>query len=138
MNELSSTDIAEYFEHAGGLDTLQGILRCKCTFRYLLARNFKLLLTKRHDMFGNSEQDCYGAFQAICDKLDKATFTTLHFNNLYNSKVKNNFVGAMSIESICDNCKIVSVIDTEYREIYISLNIEEDVLQTQNFTRSQL
>ncbi len=46
-------------KHAGCLDTLQGILRCKCTFKYLLARNFKLLLAKRHDMFGNSEQqDC--------------------------------------------------------------------------------
>ncbi len=44
----------------------------------------------------------YEAFQAICDILDK--------------------VGAMSTEIICDNCKIVSVTDTEYREIYISLN----------------
>ncbi len=91
-------------------------------------------------MFGNSEQqDCHEAFQAICDILDKATFTPLHFNNLYSSKVKDNFVGAMFTEIICDNCKIVSVVDTEYREIYISLNnsIEEDILQTQNFTRSQ-
>ncbi len=71
-------------------------------------------------MFGNSkQQDCYEAFQAICDTLDKATFTPLHFNNLYSSKVKDNFVGAMPTEIICDNCKLVPVIDTEYREIYI-------------------
>ncbi len=91
-------------------------------------------------MFGNLEQqDFYEAFQAICDILDKATFTPLHFNNLYSSKIKENFVGAMSTEVICDKCKIVSVVDTEYREIYISLNnsIEEDILQTQHFSRSQ-
>ncbi len=53
-----------------------GMLRCKCTFRYLLARKLKLL-AKRHDMFGNSEQpDCYEAFQAIYDILDKATLIT--------------------------------------------------------------
>ncbi len=90
-------------------------------------------------MFGNSEQqDCYEALQPISDILDKATFTPLHFNNLYCSKVKDNFVGAMYTEVICYNCKIVSVVDTKYRNIYISLNnsIEEDFLQTQTFTRS--
>ncbi len=91
-------------------------------------------------MFGNSEQqDCCEAFQTICDILDKATFTALHFNNLYSSKIKENFVGAMSTEVIYDKCKIVSVVDTEYKEIYISSNnsIDKDILQTQNFTRSQ-
>ncbi len=58
---------------------------------------------------------------------------------LYSSKIKETFVGDMSTEVICDKCRIVSVVDTEYGEIYISLNnsIEEDILQTQNFSRSQ-
>ncbi len=119
LNEWSSTYITEYCEHAGCLDILKAILKYKCTFRYLLARNFKLLLAKRYDMFGNSEQqDGYEAFQAICDILNKATFTPLHFNKLYSSKIKEYFVSDMSTE----DCKIVSVVDTEYREIHISLN----------------
>ncbi len=52
------------------------------------------------------KHDYLQIFNVICEILYTTTHVPLDFNKLYSSQIKCNFVGVMSTETICEQCKV--------------------------------
>ncbi len=138
MEQWQATSNSQYIGQASCLLMLKSVLYCGCSNRFNLVSDFKSNLAKYNNMFCSTEQqDCQQALINICDTLDKATHVPLYFNDIYSSRIKDNFIGIISTKASCTKCDVTSYCDREYKETYIPLHhsIEEAICS--EFTRLQ-
>ncbi len=81
-----------------------------------------------------AQQDCYEVFNNICDILYKVTHVPLYFNDIYKSRIKDNFIGTMYTKASCTNFAVKYYCDIEFKETYIPLHHSIEEERFSNFT----
>ncbi len=113
MEQWQATSTTLYIGQASCLLILKNILYCRCSTKFNLVSDFKSNLAKHNNMFCSTEhQDYQEVFNNICDILDKATHVPLYFNDIYTSRIKDNFIGIMSTKASCTSCDVTYHCDT--------------------------